>query len=474
MVDADTSSYFSQKIIDYSPDNVLNYKVYDKGILLGYTQNKNNLYEGIKQWGFKASDKYEHDSISLSEDIYFVEEYSKFIYEDIDTKLLEYFIDNECYGILTTCVEFSNNEGIFDKIYILNSDDYYTAQSQFINNFISQDAINKINSGQIIASPTSYTSIETGVSIKETIEMTVGVGRPSEILQTTNEIYEYLCYGRNKERQYYTTKAGDTLNGVGYWFNNMSEKQIMMLNPDIIKDENQILEPGTVLNVTYYSSPITVVVNKERLTQEVIFPEKTLYVEDADLPRGASRIITPESNGVKKILYSETWANGVLQDGKEKSSEVLKAATQGIVHIGAGTVIPSTSAGSGNWRWPVKNPTITCDYTCYAGHGGVDFYNLYKPWDYVLAVDSGVVIDTGWTDIGGYYAKVDHNNGYITYYGHFSSLPYVTVGQAVTGGEILGPIGMTGNATGPHVHLAFYENNRLINPCSVLNCSLLY
>ena len=109
-----------------------------------------------------------------------------------------------------------------------------------------------------------------------------------------------------------------------------------------------------------------------------------------------------------------------------------------------------------------------------AGHGGVDFYNLYKPWDYVLAIDSGVVIDTGWTGIGGYYARVDHNNGYITYYGHFSSPAYVEVGQSVTAGEILGPIGMTGNATGPHVHLAMYENGILINPCSVLNCSILY
>ena len=153
-------------------------------------------------------------------------------------------------------------------------------------------------------------------------------------------------------------------------------------------------------------------------------------------------------------MYAETWVNGVLQDGTEKSSVVVKTPTQGKILIGAGSKIPTGRAGTGNWRWPVQNPLITCDFYCYAGHGGVDFYNLYNPWDYVLAVDNGIVLDKGWTDLGGYYIRIDHQNGYVTYYGHFSSMPFAEVGQNVMVGDVLGPIGMTGNATGPHVHLA--------------------
>lgn len=470
----DNESLVYQKIVDYTDKKILNYKVYDSGKLVGVVNNKEYFYSLINSYQVNVDFDYNKRTIGLTENIYCIEELSNLIYEDVDDNIFKYLTDNKCLGIETTCVEFSTNEGIFEKIYVLNEDDFINAENQFISNFISPESLAKINQGETIESPTSFGSVETGVSIKEKVTMTKRVAPLGEILSDQNKIYEFLCYGRNEERQYYTTKAGDTLNGVGYYFNNMSAKQIMLLNTDIIKDENQILDPGTVLNVTYYSSPLTITVSKERLTQEILFPEPAVLVEDSSLPVGQRQVDIQESNGLRNVLYTERWINGVLQEGSEKSSVIISSPVQGRTLIGAGTIITSEVQGSGNWRWPVANPSITCDFTCYAGHGGVDFYNLYNPWDYAHAVDAGVVIDTGWTDIGGYYARVDHGNGYITYYGHFSAPATVEVGQAVLAGEVLGPIGMTGLASGPHVHFAMYYENQLINPCSVLNCSLLY
>ena len=474
---ANNVSVLDQKVIGYSNTNNINYKIYADGKLIGIVNDKNKIEQDIKNFDFGNENNYRKDQIGLTENVYIVEEYSKMIFEDINEKILEYLANNKCIGIRTTCVKFSTSDGVYDKIYIANEEDFMNARDKFILNFISQDVLNKLNSGEKIESPLSYGSIETGISVKQKMEITTGVAYPDEIFDSEKEIYEYLCYGRNTERQYYTTLEGDTLAGVGYHFNNMSSKQIMMLNSDIIKSENQILEAGTVLNVTYYTSPLTITVTKERLAQEVIFPEPVEYEEDKTKSIGYTEIVQEEENGLQNVLYSEKWINGVRQESltqKLGDPYVIKAAVRGRVIIGAETIIPSGLAGTGNWRWPVQNPAITCDYYCYAGHGGVDFYNLYKPWDYALAIDSGVVIDTGWTNIGGYYARVDHNNGYITYYGHFSSPAYVEAGQSVSAGEVLGPIGMTGNATGPHVHLAMYENGVLINPCSVLNCSILY
>ena len=472
--DINNGSLVEQKIIGYADNNVLNYKVYDSGRLVGVVNNKDYFNSLVKSYDMDVDFEYDRGTIGLTENIYCVEELSNLLYENIDDSIFEYLVVNKCLGIETNCVQFSTNEGIFEKIYILNEEDFKVAEDQFISNFISQDALDKINQGDTIDSPNEIGSIETGINIKEKINITKAIAPLDEIISDVNGIYEFLCYGRNEERQYYTTKPGDTLAGVGYYFNSMSAKQIMMLNPDIIKDENQIIDAGTVLNVTYYSSPLTITVNKERFAQEVVFPDPIQYISDPSLPAGTKEVETEEQNGLRNVLYSERWVNGVLQEGQEKSSVTLKEAIQGKTRIGAGAVTSIATFGSGNWRWPVVNPSITCDFTCYAGHGGVDFYNLYNPWDYAHAIDSGVVSDTGWTDIGGYYARVDHGNGYISYYGHFSSPATVEVGQSVSAGDVLGPIGMTGLASGPHVHLALYYNGALINPCSVLDCQLLY
>ena len=470
-------SVLEQKVIGYSDTNSINYKVYADGLLIGIVKDKDKLEQDIKNFDFGDEYDYTKDQVGLTENVYIVEEYSKMLYEDINEKILEYLSNHDCIGVKAICVNFSTNEGVYDKIFIANEEDFNNAKEKFVLNFISQDTINKINSGEKIESPLSYGTVETGISVKQKMEVSTGITVPDAILGSEKEIYEYLCYGHNTERQYYTTIEGDTLSGVGYHFNNMSAKQIMMLNPDIIKNENQILEAGTVLNVTYYTSPLTITVTKERLAQEIIFPESVEYVEDKSLPIGHMETIQEEKNGIQNVLYSEKWINGVRQDDQASiigEPYIVSAPVRGKVCVGADSIIPSGTAGTGNWRWPVQNPLITCDYYCYAGHGGVDFYNLYNPWDYALAIDSGVVIDKGYTGLGGNYVRVDHNNGYITYYGHFSAPAYVEVGQNVVAGEILGPIGMTGNATGPHVHLAMYDNGVLINPCSVLDCSILH
>lgn len=476
-------SSVNQKIEGYSNESTLKYKIYDKGNLIGIVTDKNKILKAVKNYNIEANFEYDKGQIGLADNVYIEEELSNVVYEQCDDEIIDYLVKNNCLGIEATCVEFSNEDGVYDTIYVLNLEDYKTAQSQFILNFISQDSLNRIERGEAIAHPTTLSTVETGIQIKETVTTFKGIGRPNEIFSTVEQIYEYLCYGRNKERQYYQVKDGDTLAGIAahkapY---QLSTKQLMMLNPDIVKDENQILTPGATLNVTYYDSPITIIVNKECLSREVIFAGYGKPKDDPDLLVGQTKIVEKAENGIEEVLRSQVWINGVLQEveGIEDdpyinaiSRKTIVAKKDGIMAQGIGTITPTGKAGTGNWRWPVANPEITCDYYCYVGHGGVDFFNLYNPWDYAHAIDSGVVIDTGWTDIGGYYVKVDHNNGYETYYGHFRSPATVEVGQNVEAGDILGPIGMTGLATGPHVHLMMYENGVQIDPCTVLSCSL--
>ena len=338
-------------------------------------------------------------------------------------------------------------------------------------NFVSEDTLTRINNNSDILSPSTFETKEMGVKIQEKMAMSEAVVSPELIFKTEEEVYNYFCYGRNTECEYYTTVDGDTLQAVGYRYGDMSAEQVMSINRDQIFSIDQILQPGTVLNVTYFESPITVVVTKQRLAQEIVLPDSPVYKEDESLMQGSREIIVEEKNGLSNVLYEETWVNGVVTAGNVLSSVTVEEAVQGVIAVGS--MVPP-DVGTGNWGWPVYNPIITCNYTCYYGHGGVDFQNKYNRYDVVLAMDNGVVEEVSYTDIGGYYVIVNHNNGYKTYYGHMRTRAYVNVGDVVQRGDVLGPIGMTGIATGPHVHLMIYRDERNINPCSVLACGLLY
>jgi len=69
----------------------------------------------------------------------------------------------------------------------------------------------------------------------------------------------------------------------------------------------------------------------------------------------------------------------------------------------------------------------------------------------VHAVGLGTVVETGWGGAYGNQIVVRMNDGTYTQYGHLSSV-FVSVGQTVTPGQVIGLSGATGNVTGPHLH----------------------
>lgn len=78
---------------------------------------------------------------------------------------------------------------------------------------------------------------------------------------------------------------------------------------------------------------------------------------------------------------------------------------------------------------------------------------------------SGVVERTGYTAGNGNYVKVKHNGTYSTQYLHMSKI-LVRQGQHVAQGEVIGKVGSTGLATGPHVCYRFWKNGVQVDPLS--------
>jgi murein DD-endopeptidase MepM/ murein hydrolase activator NlpD len=86
----------------------------------------------------------------------------------------------------------------------------------------------------------------------------------------------------------------------------------------------------------------------------------------------------------------------------------------------------------------------------------------------VRVTASGTVVSAGWDGGGGKTVKVRHPNGYLTAYLHLSGFaPGVRSGAVVRQGEVIGYVGATGLATGPHLDYRVQVNGRWIDPQSI-------
>jgi murein DD-endopeptidase MepM/ murein hydrolase activator NlpD len=96
---------------------------------------------------------------------------------------------------------------------------------------------------------------------------------------------------------------------------------------------------------------------------------------------------------------------------------------------------------SGSWgKYPVSGRT----------HRAVDYAVAYRDF---RCAGAGLVVVSGWSSTGfGYHIRVRLDNGQTVIYGHLSKR-YVSKGQRVRRGQVLGRTGNSGNSTGPHLHM---------------------
>lgn len=132
---------------------------------------------------------------------------------------------------------------------------------------------------------------------------------------------------------------------------------------------------------------------------------------------------------------------------------------------------PSYSGGAkpnaGGWVWPCPGFYYISSYVgprWGRTHNGLDIAggSIYgKP---IVAARAGTVIDAGWNS-GGYgnYVMINHGDGFITIYGHMSSVA-ASNGQSVSAGQVIGYVGNSGRSTGPHLHFEVRLNGSVEDP----------
>lgn len=148
------------------------------------------------------------------------------------------------------------------------------------------------------------------------------------------------------------------------------------------------------------------------------------------------------------------------------------AAAPGASAPGEGGDLPS-GAGVVLFSYPVVEGVIYSGYGDRRGgggstaryHSGIDV--SAPAGTPVYAAGAGQVIHAGYGYQGsaawGQAVVIDHGQGWLTLYAHLSAVD-VVVGQDLAGGETIGNVGQTGNATGPHLHIEVRRNGVSQNP----------
>ena len=171
-----------------------------------------------------------------------------------------------------------------------------------------------------------------------------------------------------------------------------------------------------------------------------------------------------QEENYKKILEEKLAKKEAFEE------EIMELESQLRIEIDPSSLPP---ANSGILKWPLDKIKITQYFgnTPFAtknpqvyggmGHNGIDFRaSIGTPTKTTL---SGIVEGIGNTDsIRGCYSYgkwilVKHNNGLSTLYAHLSLIK-VKQGQSVATGEVIGYSGVSGYATGPHLHFTVYAS----------------
>lgn len=118
---------------------------------------------------------------------------------------------------------------------------------------------------------------------------------------------------------------------------------------------------------------------------------------------------------------------------------------------------------------PLKYVNITSRFAKTRFHPVQMIWKAHKGTDYaaptgtpIMTTASGVVEQTGFTAGNGNFVKVKHDRTYSTQYLHMSKI-LVRRGQRVNQGDVIGKVGSTGLATGPHVCYRFWKNGAQVD-----------
>jgi murein DD-endopeptidase MepM/ murein hydrolase activator NlpD len=186
----------------------------------------------------------------------------------------------------------------------------------------------------------------------------------------------------------------------------------------------------------------------------------------ASQERSQAKLLADQESQLQSILNALN-ADAAQQQrivaSDEGDQQAIEQAIQALASSGNGAAL-----GSIHFIWPVVGPiTSPFGYRMdpvmhqYWLHAGIDIGVGYGTP--IHAAAAGTVILTGWVNGYGNTTVIDLGDGITNLYAHQERI-IVHEGETVSQGQVIGYVGATGWATGPHLHFEIRVNGKPINP----------
>lgn len=244
----------------------------------------------------------------------------------------------------------------------------------------------------------------------------------------------------------YTVQSGDTISTIAAAFG-LQQNTILWANDMGARD---YIRPGQKLKILPIDG-ITYTVKKGDTISKL---SKTYSVSEEDI-RETNNIEEGEALAISQEL--------LIPGGKviytAPTTTIARAPVIDRIIDAISKPVASPESDSASMIWPTSGHVIT-QYWGWQ-HTGVDIDGHYD--SPIYASDAGVVEIAGWGTGYGVQSVINHENGYKTRYAHMSKI-FVTPGQRVNKGEVIGMVGTTGRSTGTHLHFEVYVNGKRANP----------
>lgn len=178
------------------------------------------------------------------------------------------------------------------------------------------------------------------------------------------------------------------------------------------------------------------------------------------------------------IFEEKQYANGQREKGKLLAAEIHAAGSpyqifyyQGKKQKGSYYDNRGQALMKAFLRAPLNYRRISSPFRIDRSHPIFRTVRPHQAIDYaaptgtpVVAVGDGQVTFSGTWGGYGRMVEIRHDDGYVSRYAHFSKIPQeIRVGRPVNRGEVVGYVGQTGHATGPHLHFEMLKKGRKIN-----------
>ena len=237
---------------------------------------------------------------------------------------------------------------------------------------------------------------------------------------------------------------------------------------DIYDEENQnrlsSVVRGDKICIHKTVTPVSVELVERGKMKEIV-PYETVKKKSKKYYRGDEHLEVEGVNGVQIFEGTLTKVGGKVINRQTENIEVIKEKVDELILVGiakrpktapTGTFINPLNKGSyvitsrPGWRWGRTHEGV--DMGCSVGTD-------------VHASDGGVVIRAGVYGGYGYCIDIQHDDGWISRYGHLSSMA-VKAGDKVYQGQYIAESGNSGRSTGPHLHFELRHNDKFVDPDS--------